>query len=175
MKVPTCWWVWLACSLGSVSSSANSPPVSLLCFLFLSLLRVLHPFQSPSPATEISTGYSSTGSDTAAHYSVMLPSQEGCVSDGCKAKESVIRSLESGTAVGVWERKASVVHLPPLLGPPHPLDPLFWSSRLLCAFQLRVSCVLITVSRVQLKLKIMYTISMFIIHYCVLITGWAVL
>lgn len=83
----TCSWVWLAAAWAVCYHQL--PEVSLLGFLFLSLLKsfILH----PSPAAAILDGYSSPGSDTALHYLVELPSQEGCVSDGCKAKESAIK------------------------------------------------------------------------------------
>lgn len=138
--------------------SVNSPPVIRLCILFLSLPRVLHLFWSPSPATEISNGYSSTGSDTAPHYLVALPSQEGCASDGCKAKESVIKISGELYSSQSPEKKSflrSVFLCCCVLL-------TLWTRFVLvqqAVVQLRVSCILITVSEVQFKLKIMYTIS----------------
>lgn len=61
---------------------------------------------------------------------------------------------------GSGKEKLSVVHLPPLLGPPHPLDPLCSGAAGCCVlFSLDFFCGLITVSEAQLKLNIMCAIS----------------
>lgn len=64
--------------------------------------------------------YSRPGSDTALHYLVVLPSQEGCVSDGCKAKRVSDKDLGRAVQQPVSGKEIlPVVYLPPLLGAPH--------------------------------------------------------